>query len=368
MLFDLALRRDVWRTFVATGLVLLALLVTVTLMEALRITANGSISPSDTLQWLGWLLGSQSPLVVVLAWSIALMAVQSRLYAGSEMVIWFASGISLARLLRPLLLASLPVALLTLALGWWLQPTSAAQQQRLTDQYAAGSVLARLTPGVFQAFPGKGALFLDQPEGPDAASTLYALTAQDAISAMGLNSDTARIGQDSTASGRARDATLQAGELIHQDPASGTTDRVRFEALQWLDQRPPAERAAVPWEQRPSAELWRTRAQPEARAELFGRLSPAVLLMVMVLLSAVLAVHHPRQPSVWGWLGLGLVALIYFNTQFLAQRWLQQDRAAWGLIVAGVHGIPLALALALLYWRQYQGVRRPGLWPRRSAA
>lgn len=123
MLFDSSLRKELARSFGATAIVLVTVLVTMTLIRVLGQASRGNFNPADVMLVMGYTVVTFMPNLMSLALFIAVVMTLSRIYADSEMVIWFSSRIGLARLLPALLRFAWPVllaiALLSLlALPW----------------------------------------------------------------------------------------------------------------------------------------------------------------------------------------------------------------------------------------------------------
>ena len=124
MLFDSTLRKDLARTFGATLVVILTIVLTMMLIRTLGLAAGGKVSPQDVVLLLGYTALGHLPTILNLSLFIAVVATLGRMYRDSEMAIWFASGAGLSRFVRPVLRMSGPVlavvvvlVLLRLALG-----------------------------------------------------------------------------------------------------------------------------------------------------------------------------------------------------------------------------------------------------------
>ena len=107
MLFDSSLRRELARSFGATLVVILTIVLTIMLIRTLGQAAVGRIAPQDVVLLLGYIaLGTCRPMLA-LSLFIAVVATLGRMYRDSEMAIWFASGVGLTRFVRPVLRVSL---------------------------------------------------------------------------------------------------------------------------------------------------------------------------------------------------------------------------------------------------------------------
>ncbi len=129
MLFDSTLRRDLARTFGATLVVILTIVITMMLIRTLGLAAGDAVAPRDVVLVLGYTALGHLPTILSLSLFVAIVVTLARMYRDSEMAIWFASGVGLARFVAPVLRTVLagaagdrPAARLRLALGQPQQP------------------------------------------------------------------------------------------------------------------------------------------------------------------------------------------------------------------------------------------------------
>ena len=122
MLFDSTLRKDLARTFGATLVVILTIVLTMMLIRTLGLAAGGKVSPQDVVLLLGYTALGHLPTMLNLSLFIAVVATLGRMYRDSEMAIWFASGAGLSRFVRPVLRMSWPVLAVVLVLVFFVWP------------------------------------------------------------------------------------------------------------------------------------------------------------------------------------------------------------------------------------------------------
>ena len=111
MLFDSSIRKELARSFGATLVVLVTVVMTMMLIRTLGQAARGNVNPSDVMLVMGFTVLGQLPTILSLSLFVAIVGTLSRMYRESEMVIWFASGKGLSSLLRPLLRFAWPIML-----------------------------------------------------------------------------------------------------------------------------------------------------------------------------------------------------------------------------------------------------------------
>ena len=109
MLFDRSLRKDLGRSFGATLVVILVIVITSFLVRALNQAAGGDIAPQDVALLLGYAGLQHLPTLLTLSLFIAVVSTLTRLYRDSEMVVWLSSGLGLTRFVGPVLRSAAPV-------------------------------------------------------------------------------------------------------------------------------------------------------------------------------------------------------------------------------------------------------------------
>ena len=97
MLFDSSVRRELARTFGATLVVILTIVLTSFLIRTIGQAASGAIAPQDVVLLLGYVALGHLPTMLSLSLFVAVVLTLGRMYRDSEMVIWFAGGVGLAR-------------------------------------------------------------------------------------------------------------------------------------------------------------------------------------------------------------------------------------------------------------------------------
>ncbi|MFZ4625182.1 MAG: LPS export ABC transporter permease LptF [Rhodoferax sp.] len=150
MLFHSSLRKELSRSFGATLIVLVTVVMTMTLIRTLGLASRGSFNPSDVTLVMGYTVLAYMPTLLTMSLFIAIIATLSRMYRDSEMVIWLCSGKGLASLLRPLLRFSWPVFVVVAALSLLVLPWSNLRIEELKNQYQRRSDIERIEPGRFQ--------------------------------------------------------------------------------------------------------------------------------------------------------------------------------------------------------------------------
>jgi lipopolysaccharide export system permease protein len=150
MIFQRALRRDLLGTAGAVFTTLFTITITITLIRILGQAAGGKIASGDVVALLGFSALNYLPIILNLTGFVSVLLVVTRSYQDSEMVVWFASGLSLSRWIRPVLMFALPLVATTALLSFFLTPWSNQQSAVYKERYANREDIARVSPGKFQ--------------------------------------------------------------------------------------------------------------------------------------------------------------------------------------------------------------------------
>jgi LPS export ABC transporter permease LptF len=149
--------------FAATLVVVLTIVLTMMLSRTLGQAAKGVASAQDVVLLLGFAAMAHLPTMVSLSLFVAVVLTLGRMYRDSEMVVWFSSGISLARVARPVLGSAWPalvIVALLITLAW---PWVNRQTLEVRERFERRSDVARVAPGLFQtSSDGQRVFFIDR--------------------------------------------------------------------------------------------------------------------------------------------------------------------------------------------------------------
>ena len=147
MLFDSSIRKELARSFGATLVVLITVVMTMMLIRVLGQASRGSVAPSDVMLVMGFTVLGQLSTILSLSLFITVVGTLSRMYRDSEMVIWFSAGRGLMSLLGPLLRFSWPI-MLTIAAVTVLLARSAPSDILTASTFKSGMSAAICVLGV----------------------------------------------------------------------------------------------------------------------------------------------------------------------------------------------------------------------------
>ena len=364
MLFDSTVRRELARSFGATLVVILTIVITMMLIRTLAMAAGGEVAPEDVVLLLGYTALGYLPVMLALSLFIAVVVTLGRMYRDSEMVIWFASGLGLHRFVRPVLRMAWPVLAVVAGLLLFVWPWGNRSSVELRSRYEQRTDLSRVAPGVFQTSrDGSRVFFVDRasPEGGE-GHHVFVLTTKPPLESV-VSARSGRLETD----GDDRVLRLTHGQRNETDSATGARTLSSFETYQVLVGENAARSAQeAPPKTMATLDLLRAGGTVH-QAELAWRLGMLLAAANLLLLGIGLSAAQPRRASNWNLLLALLTFMAYFNGVNLSQAWIASGRFALMPTLLGLHGGALAIALSLLWWRDHAAVIRR-LGPRAGAA
>jgi lipopolysaccharide export system permease protein len=349
MLFDYSVRRELWRSFIGTLVVLLTVVLTMVLIRILGQATKGAFAPADVSLVLSYTVIGQLPILLALALFVAVVSVLSRLWRDSEMVVWQASGARQFSFVPPLLRMAWPVLAVVAFSTLVARPWAQSQTQVLKYRFEKRSDMARVSPGQFQTSgDGKRVFFIDShSDGQQTGKNVFmVLTDKGQESVITAREGQLRVENES------RYLVLSQGERTQTDLSTGDKTLSRFDSARILvgevvePQKLAPEARALP-----THALLRLPGNTDAAGELNWRFGLVWATLNMVLAGLSLAAGNARRNSNWNLVYALLVFVVYFNLLSLSQNWVAHGKLGWitGLLL--VHGSLTLGALAVIWWR-----------------
>ncbi len=150
MIFQRALKRELFSTAGGVFLTLFTITITMMLIRILGQAAKGRVASEDVIALIGFTALNYMPIILILTGFVSVLLVVTRSYQDSEMVVWFASGQSLTKWLRPVLEFALPIVVLVALLGFIATPWAYRQSSEFRERFEKREDIARISPGKFQ--------------------------------------------------------------------------------------------------------------------------------------------------------------------------------------------------------------------------
>ncbi|MDP1998257.1 MAG: LPS export ABC transporter permease LptF [Rhodoferax sp.] len=345
MLFHSSFRKELARSFGATLIVLVTVVMTMALIRTLGRAAQGSFNPSDVLLVMGYTVLAQLPTLLTMSLFIAIISTVSRMYRESEMVIWFTSGRGLISLMGPLLRFAWPVFLVITALALFVLPWSKQEIETLKFQFEKRGDIERIEPGQFQeSAGGQRVFFIEKNEpGKQTGSNVFIATTENGKETV-TSAQSGRIEQINNeqfvllSNGQRLESVTEKSELkISEFEEYGV--RVRTSNLGSND--------FVPLNTRLTVDLIKNPTAPNL-SELSWRIGLILAALNFVLIGLAISSVNPRVGRSANLVFALLAFVVYYNLLGLGQSWIASGKMSFASWSLALHGGILVLGSLLL--------------------
>lgn len=368
MLFDTTLRKELARTFGATLVVILTIVLTVMLMTTIGKAASGAVAPQDVVLLMGYTALGHLATILALTLFITVVTTLGRMYRDSEMAVWFSSGAGLSRFVKPVLRMAWPVLLAVGVLVTVVWPWGNEQSLELRDRYQQRADVSRVSPGVFQTSRDGSRVFfverdLDEASGQSNARNVFVLTQRDDKEAV----IAARSGRLELR-GNDRWLLLEHGQRNEINSRTGDKTVAAFDQYEILASENVVRRAQNTAPRVKSTLDLLLDSSAINHAELTWRFGLLLGAANLLLLAIGLSSRNPRRPSNWNMLFSLLAFVTYYNLINLSQAWVASGRTSMASALVGLHGGAFVLAVVLIWWRDHATVINWNPWRRNRGA
>jgi lipopolysaccharide export system permease protein len=351
MLFHSSVRKELARSFGASLVVLVTIVMTMTLIRTLSQASRGSVNPQEVLMVMGYSVLGYLPPILTLCLFIAIVGTLSRMYRDSEMVIWFAAGRGLSSFLKPLFRFAWPVLAVIALLALVIWPWANQQTQDMKDRYGKRGDLERVAPGQFQeSASGSRVFFLDK-DTPDNKSGKNIFISTNERGKETVTS--ARSGRIVTV-GPDQFLQLNNGQRLESSLATPGLKISEFEEFGNLV----SGSELGPQDKTPAKALstWTLLMDPTTpnRGELAWRVGLALAALNFVVIAVAVSSVNPRAGRSGNLVFALFAFVVYYNLLNLGQNWIGGGAISLPVFMVALHGGAL---LAGLLWlaKQHNG-------------
>ncbi len=349
MIFERALRKEILTTAAAVFTTLLTVTITFMLIRVLAQASGGKIASEDVLILIGYLSLDYIPIILILTGFIAVLLVVTRAYQDSEMVVWFASGLSLRRWIKPVLACALPLVTLIAVLSMVVSPWANKQKDDVRNRYEKREDIAKVSPGKFQESATSGrVLFVETVSGDlTRVQNIFIHHLKNGRSSVIV----AKEGKIEIDQHGDRFLVMSKGRRYDGLPTQGDFQMMQFEKYAVLV----ASQSATETDNRsvkalPFSDLIDA-PSPVRDGELLWRVSLPFMGLLLMLLAIPLGFVNPRVGRSANLILALIFVAINLNALNLLQGALVEERMRFWTAVWPMHTIVLGIILLLFLWR-----------------
>jgi lipopolysaccharide export system permease protein len=349
MIFQRALRRELGSTAGAVFTALFTITITSMLIRILGQAAGGKVASNDVVSLIAFAALNYLPVILIPTCFISVLTVVTRSYQDSEMVVWFASGLSLTRWIRPVMRFGMPIVILVAALSFFVTPWANQQSAEYRERFEKREDIAKVSPGKFQESSSSDRVFF-----AEAASG-------NEMKLKNIFIDTWREGHASVVVAKEgateldqhgdKFLVLNKGRRYDSEPTQTTFQMMEFEKYGVLVSKQSRASAGDK-----SAKALPTKALLEDpnnfnRGELLWRISLPLMCLFLMLLAVPLSFVNPRGGRSANMLVALLLFFVYTNMVNVFQATVVQQRLSLAMAWWPIHLLALITVISLFSWR-----------------
>jgi len=347
MLFHSSLRQELMKSFGATLVVLVTIVLTMMLIRTLGQASRGNVNPSEVSLVLGYTMLGHLQTILTMSLFISVVSTLMRLYKDSEMIIWLTGGCRLIDFIKPLMNFAWPILLLIFVLAIWVWPWSYQQSQELKDRFEKRGDLERVAPGQFQeSANGQRVFFIEKDLAADKEGKNVFIVANEHDKQTITSAKTGRIQNINDQ----RFLMLSNGQRLEISQSEQTLKLSEFkEYATRIDQdefakNDPIARTTPTWELIKNPSRYHL-------GELSWRLGMGLAAFNLVLIGLALAQVNSRGAKGRHGLLALFIFIFYENMVNLGQNWVEQGRMGFWSLILGLHLGVFLVALFILWTR-----------------
>lgn len=349
MIFQRAIRRELLNTVGAVFTTLFTIVITVMLIRILGDAAGGRVATGDVVALLGFAALIYLPVILSLTAFISVLLVVARSYQDSEMIVWFASGLSLMRWIRPIMSIGIPIVLLTASLSLWLTPWASRLSAEYKETFRNREDISRISPGKFQESASGDRIFFVEGLSSDTSKVENVFVSQ----SQGKNSSVVVAQEGSVILDQRGDKLLELRNGHRYDGTPGSPDFQTMDFGRYVIVVSSSQRELT---DNKSARVLSTRSliespNPSNMAELLWRVSLPVMCLLQMLLAIPLGFVNPRRGRTLNLMIALVLAVSYLNSVGIVQAAVGQGRLSFTSAWWPLHLSALLVISVLFFWR-----------------
>jgi lipopolysaccharide export system permease protein len=333
---------------------LLVVWLSVLLVRLLGEAANGAIGADVVFGLATFSSITALPVILAVSLFIAVLTTITRNFRESEMVVWFASGLSLKDWVGPVLRCAVPVAVLIAVLTLVASPWAYRQISEYRQRYEQRSDLSKVTAGQFiETEDGARVFFAEEPTQPGEEMGNVVARVVDPEWLSVITADSARIQNEANGD---RFLVLSDGHRYDIKPGKSDFRLIDFDSYGFrLESKSDANSSAAVREQaerqmkaRPTMQLFSDKTN-DSWSQIMWRIALPLAALNLALLAIPLGAVNPRLGRSGDLLIAGLVGLLYMNLINLSRGWIGKGQLGFGVGVWLVHAVFTALMIYMMW-------------------
>ena len=349
MIFQRTLQRELASAAGASFTVLFTIILTWTLISILGKAAGGRVASSDVVALIAFAALNYLPTILILTSFISVLMVVTRSYRDSEMVVWFASGLSLADWIRPVLQFGLPLVLLTAGLSLVATPWAKQKSNEYVERFLKREDLQKVSPGQFQESASSNRIFFVEGVSGEHAKVHNVFV--NSVDQSGNSVVVAREGVITTDARGGSFLVLKNGRRYLGTPGQADFQTMEFETYSMRVATKAQDMGAELEANSMSTRALLDAPSPTTRSELLWRISAPITCLILILLAIPLGFVNPRAGSSVNLIIALLIFFTYNNLVKVVESSVRHERLSFGMGWWPLHLLAALAVLLLFSWR-----------------
>ena len=349
MIFNQALRRELSFTTGGVFLVLVTIMVTTLVIRILGYAANGTVNPEDAIVLIA--LATLGYLAVLLTVSlfVATLIVLVRWYKDSEMIVWFASGLSVTNLIRPILQFATPLIIIIALLALFVWPWANRESTLISQRFQQRDDVSMVSAGQFKESARAERVFFIEELDIDKSEVKNVFVADSKNGRLSVA--VAASGYIHNDEGGSKSIVLHNGRRYEGQPTQPDFRILEFAEYTTKIHGKDA-LAPPPRDREKSISELLDKSNPEIinanLAELLWRIGLPLMALGLVLIAIPLAYVNPRLGNYTAMFYAVLIYLIYSNLLNLTQNFVSKGKVSMLTGIWPIHLLALLIAFVLI--------------------
>ena len=338
--------------FAATGFfvfsILLAIIVLTQLIRLLGESVGGTLPVESVLVLLGFTALNYLPILLSISLFLSVLLTLTRSYSDSEMVVWFSSGMSLTRWIRPVMWYALPVVAIIALLSLLLTPWALSKVDEIRLKLESRDDVAVAAPGTFRESKQADRVFFleNVASGSNQVANIFVQSTQQGK----IGTMVAKQGFQEVAANGDKFIILLNGKRHEGTPGQLDYRIVEFERyamrIETVESKtkPPNTKAFSTiylFENRTSLNM----------SELNWRFGLPISALILALLAIPFSFVNPRAGRSLNMISALVLYMLYNNMMSVINSWVGQDKMAASTGLLGIHGVMFVVVCGLFYYR-----------------
>ncbi len=348
MIYEKALRKELSYTTGGVFLVLITIMMTTLVIRILGFAATGSVSPKDVIILI--MLAMIGYIAVILSVSIfiAIIFVLIRWHKDSEMVVWYASGLSLKMLYYPVLRFAFPWLVIITAMSLFIWPWSNAKTTEITQKFKGRDEASMIVPGQFFESANSGRVFFVEKINT-ISNEIQNVFVTD-FRNQRLTVAMSESGYIENLPDGTKVVKIFNGRRYEGKPTEGDFKILEFKKYTVDIEKKAQSPVNLSSKETPTIELLET-PSPIAKGELLWRIGLPLMALGLILIAVPLAYVNPRRGNYIALLYAVLIYLIYSNLLNISQTLVSDSKESFTNAVWPLHVLAFITAILLVNHR-----------------